>query len=212
MTDSQRTYSCGLGWLRLILQLPGNKKLRSFSNGIFNSIQTYTLVSNTRQKCYPEFRSLRRSRFFSFRYFKKGKTINGPTAAVRKRYCSTSHRYSRSNMSVLDLSISRTETLLGSTKTKRVMACFLQMEITEFEANVVFVHVPKYMAGQDGERNVCGTNDGRSGDFNSLKGRLVPCFRGNDAFTHLSPPQSLFCKIPKHDFSPKMCVQVVVAI
>ena len=40
MTDSQRTYSCGLGWLRLILQLPEDKKLRSFSDRIFDTIQT----------------------------------------------------------------------------------------------------------------------------------------------------------------------------
>ena len=73
-----------------------------------------------------------------FRYFKKGKTIKDPTAAGRKRYRSTSHRSSRSDVSVLDLSISRTETLLRSTKTKGLMACFLQMEITEFAANVVF--------------------------------------------------------------------------
>ena len=39
MTDSQRTYSCRLGWLRLIWQLPEGKKLRSFSNGIFNTRQ-----------------------------------------------------------------------------------------------------------------------------------------------------------------------------
>ena len=68
-----------------------------------------------------------------FRYFKKGKTIKDPTAAGRHCYRSTSHRSSRSDVSVLDLSISRTETLLRSTKTKRLKACFLQMEITELQ-------------------------------------------------------------------------------
>ena len=138
--------------------------------------------------------------------------MKDPTAAGRNCNRSTSHRSSRSDVSVLDSSISRTETLLRSTKTKRLMACFLQMEITEFAANVVFVHVPKYTARQDGERDLCGTIGGHSGDFNSLQGRSVPCFARYGAFTHLSPPQSLFRKIPKHDFSPKMCVQVVARI
>ena len=61
----------------------------------------------------------------------------------------------------------------------------LQTEITKLAANVVFVHVPKNMARQDGERDVCGTIDGRSGDFNTLKGRR--CFGRNGAFTHPSP-------------------------
>ena len=56
-----------------------------------------------------------------FRYFKKGKTIKDPTAAGRNCYRSVSHRSSRSDVPVLDLSISRTETLLRSTKTKRLM-------------------------------------------------------------------------------------------
>ena len=64
--------------------------------------------------------------------------MNAPTAAGRKHYRSTSHISSRSDVSVLDLSILRTKTLLRSTKTKRLMACFLQMEITEFEANCGF--------------------------------------------------------------------------
>ena len=63
----------------------------------------------------------------------------------------------------------------------------LQTEITKLAANVVFVHVPKNMARQDGERDVCGTIDGRSGDFNSLKGRSVPCYGRDGAFTHPSP-------------------------
>ena len=44
-------------------------------------------------------------------------------------------------------------------------------------------------------------------DFNSLKGRSVPCYGRDGACTHPSPPHSLFRKIPKYDFSPKMCVQ-----
>ena len=74
-------------------------------------------------------------------------------------------------------------------------------------SKVVFAHVSKHMGRQDGECDICGTIDGRSGDFNSLKGRSVPCYGRDGACTHPSPPHSLFRKIPKYDFSPKMCVQ-----
>ena len=120
--------------------------------------------------------------------FQEGwKTINDPNAAVRNCYRSISHKSPRSDVSVLDSSILSTETLLRSTKTKRLMVCLLQTEITKLAAKWLSPHVSKHMARQDGERNICGTIDGRSGHFNSLQGRSVPCFGRNGAFTHPSP-------------------------
>ena len=74
-------------------------------------------------------------------------------------------------------------------------------------SKVVFAHVSKHMGRQDGECDICGTIDGRSDDFKSLKRRSVPCYGRDGACTHPSPPHSLFREIPKYDFSPKMCVQ-----
>ena len=96
----------------------------------------------------------------------------------------------RSDVSMLDLSISRTETLLRSTKTKRLMACLCKWQ-SQIGSKRGFRPCAEAHGGQNGERNICGTIDGRSGVLNSLKGRSVPYFARNGAFTHPSLPEPI---------------------